>query len=58
MYFECVMTDEIGTPIPGLVMGEGRPFFGQLSLEDVPLGTPTVCIPSDRVVHLTFPVKR
>jgi hypothetical protein len=40
-------------------MGEGnRPFFGQLSTEDVLLGNPTVCIQSDRVTHLVFPVVR
>jgi hypothetical protein len=38
-------------------MGEGnRPFFGQLSSEDVRLGNPTECV--HRVTHLVFPVQR
>jgi hypothetical protein len=39
-------------------MGEGRPFFGKLSLADVALGDPTVSIQGDRVTHLVFPVLR
>jgi hypothetical protein len=27
-----------------VVMGKGRPYFGEMSLEDVALGDPTVCI--------------
>jgi hypothetical protein len=37
-------------------MGKGRPYFGELSLGDAPLGDPTVCIQGDRVTHLMFPV--
>lgn len=37
-------------------MGKGRPFFGELALEDVVLGDPTACVQGDRVVHLVFPV--
>jgi hypothetical protein len=40
-------------------MGAGnRPFFGELSSEDVLLGNPTVCVQGDRVTHLVFPVLR
>lgn len=40
-------------------MGAGnRPFFGDLSSEDIMLGNPTVCIQGDRVTHLVFPVLR
>jgi hypothetical protein len=39
-----------------VVMGKGRPFFGELSLEDVPLNDPTVCIQGKQVTHLVFPV--
>lgn len=53
---ELGLLDAVAVDLVPVVMGEGRPFFGQLSLDDVPLGNPTVCIPSDRVVHLTFPV--
>jgi len=55
---ELGLLDAVAVDLVPVVMGEGRPFFGQLSLDDVPLGNPTVCIPSDRVVHLMFPVKR
>jgi hypothetical protein len=37
-------------------MGKGRPYFGELSLDDASLGDPTVCIQGDRVTHLVFPV--
>ena len=39
-----------------VVMGRGRPYFGEMSLTDVALGDPTVCIQGDRVTHLVFPV--
>lgn len=55
---ELGLLDEIAVDLVPVVMGKGRPFFGQLSLEDVPLGDPMVCIPSDHVVHLVLPVKR
>jgi hypothetical protein len=41
-----------------VVMGGGRPFFPGLSLEDIPLGDPEVCVPSARVTHLRMPVLR
>jgi hypothetical protein len=37
-------------------MGGGRPYFPGMSLTDVPLGDPEVCLPSARVVHLRMPV--
>ena len=37
-----------------VVMGGGRPYFGDRSVDDVALGNPTACVASDRVVHLTF----
>lgn len=55
---ELGLLDEVAVDLAPVVMGKGRPFFGEFSLEDVPLGNPTVCIPSDRVVHLLFPVER
>ena len=36
-------------------MGKGRPFFGELSSQDVPLGDPTVCIQGEPVTHLPVP---
>ena len=42
-----------------VVMGAGsRPFFGELSAEDVLLGNQTTCVQGDRVTHLVFPVLR
>jgi dihydrofolate reductase len=52
---ELGLIDEVAVDLVPVVMGEGRPFFGKLSLEDAPLGNPTVCIPGDRVTHLVFP---
>jgi hypothetical protein len=46
---------EVAVDLVPVVMGTGRPFFGELSLKDVPLGDPTVCIQGDRVTHLVFP---
>jgi dihydrofolate reductase len=52
---ELGLLDEVAVDLVPVVMGTGRPFFGELSLEDVPLGDPTVCIQGDRVTHLVFP---
>lgn len=43
---------EVAVDLVPVVMGDGRPYFGRLCLEDVPLGDPTVCIAGDRVTHL------
>ena len=55
---ELGLLDEVMVDLVPVVMGEGRPFFGELSLEDVPLGDPTVCIQGKQVTHLVFPVAR
>jgi dihydrofolate reductase len=56
---ELGLLDEVAVDLVPVVMGEGnRPFFGQLSADDVLLGNPTVCVQSDRVTHLVFPVQR
>ena len=55
---ELGLLDEVAVDLVPVVMGEGRPFFGKLTLEDVALGNPTVCIQGDRVTHLVFPVVR
>jgi dihydrofolate reductase len=54
---ELGLLDEVAVDLVPVVMGTGRPFFGTLSLEDVPLGDPTVCIQGDRVTHLVFPTR-
>ena len=48
--------DEVMIHLVPVVMGEGRPFFGDLPPDDVLLGDPTVSIQGDRVTHLLFPV--
>ena len=56
---ELGLLDEVAVDLVPVVMGAGnRPFFGELSSEDVLLGDPTVCIQGERVTHLVFPVLR
>jgi dihydrofolate reductase len=56
---ELGLLDEVAVDLVPVVMGEGnRPFFGELSSEDVMLGNPTTCVQGDRVTHLVFPVPR
>ncbi len=52
------LLDEVAVDLVPVVMGKGRPYFGSLSIEDVLLGDPSVCIQGDRVTHLVFPVLR
>ncbi len=53
------LLDEVAVDLVPVVMGHGnRPFFGEISSEDVLLGDPTTCIRGDRVTHLVFPVLR
>jgi dihydrofolate reductase len=53
---ELGLLDEVAVDLVPVVMGKGRPYFGELSLGDAALGDPTVCIQGDRVTHLVFPV--
>ena len=55
---ELGLLDEVAVDLVPVVMGEGRPYFGALSTDDVKLGDPTVCINAERVTHLRFPVQR
>ena len=55
---ELGLLDQVAIDLVPVVMGKGRPFFGTLTLQDVPLGDPTVCIRGDPVTHLVFPVVR
>ena len=52
------LLDVVAIDLVPVVMGGGRPFFPGLPFEDVPLGDPDVCVPSDRVIHLRMPVLR
>jgi len=53
---ELGLLDEVAVDLVPVVMGKGRPFFGEMSLDEVVLGDPTVCVQGDRVTHLVFPV--
>jgi dihydrofolate reductase len=56
---ELGLLDEVAVELVPVVMGEGnRPFFGRLSTDEVLLDNPSVCVQSDRVTHLVFPVLR
>ena len=56
---ELGLLDEVAIDLVPVVMGAGnRPFFGELTTEDVLLGNPTTCIQGDRVTHLRFPTQR
>jgi dihydrofolate reductase len=55
---ELGLIDEVAVDLVPVVMGEGRPFFGELAQGDVLLADPTVCIQGERVTHLVFPVLR
>jgi len=52
------LLDEVAVDLVPVVMGGGRPFFGELPATDVTLGDPTVVVQGDRVLHLLFAVKR
>ena len=53
---ELGLPTAVAVDLVPVVMGKGRPYFGELSLDDAALGDPTVCIQGDRVTHLVFPV--
>ncbi len=53
---ELGLLDAVAIDLVPVVMGRGRPYFGELSMDDAPLGDPTVCIQGERVTHLVFPV--
>jgi dihydrofolate reductase len=50
------LLDAVAIDLVPVVMGQGRPFFGEMSMDDLALGDPTSCIRGDRVTHLLFPV--
>ncbi|MEO7982013.1 MAG: dihydrofolate reductase family protein [Sporichthyaceae bacterium] len=55
---ELGLLDAVAVDLVPVVMGKGRPFFGEMTLEDVMLGDPTSCVQGDRVTHLMFPVTK
>jgi dihydrofolate reductase len=53
---ELGLLDAVAVDLVPVVMGTGRPYFGEMSLNDVVVSDPSVCIQGDRVTHLVFPV--
>jgi len=53
---ELGLLDAVAVDLVPVVMGQGRPFFGELATGDIPLGDPVTCVQGDRVTHLVFPV--
>lgn len=53
---ELGLLDAVAVDLVPVVMGRGRPFFGELSIDDAELGNPTVCVQGNQVLHLLFPV--
>ena len=55
---ELGLLDEVAVDLVPVVLGGGRPFFGELVPGDIALGDPTTCVRSERVIHLVYPVAR
>jgi dihydrofolate reductase len=55
---ELGLLDAVAVDLVPVVMGQGRPFFGELANGDVLLGDPVECIRGDRATHLVFPVQK
>ena len=53
---ELDLLDAVAVDLVPVVMGQGRPFFGALATDDVPLGDPIECVQGHRVTHLVFPL--
>jgi dihydrofolate reductase len=52
------LLDLVNMELVPIIMGGGRPYFGDLSTETIRLGDPTTVIQGQRVTHLSFPVTR
>src|SRR6478609_3771488 len=46
---ELGLLDEVAVDLVPVVMGQGKPYFGQMGVTDVMLGDPTTCIRGERV---------
>lgn len=53
---ELGLLDAVAVDLVPVVMGQGRPFFGEMQVDDALLDDPTECVQGDRVTHLLFPV--
>lgn len=49
------LLDAVAIDLVPVVMGRGRPYFGELGIDDLLLGDPVMNIQGDRVTHLVFP---
>lgn len=52
------LLDEVAIDLVPVLLGTGRPFFGEPLSGDVVFGDPSVCIQGKQVTHLVFPVAR
>jgi dihydrofolate reductase len=55
---ELGLLDAVAVDLVPVVMGRGRPFFGELATHEALLGDPVTCVQGDRVTHLRFPVTK
>jgi dihydrofolate reductase len=55
---ELGLLDEISVDIAPVVMGRGKPYFGELGVDPVLLEDPKTVIQGNRVIHLVYPVRR
>ena len=53
---ELGLLDAVSIDLVPVVMGQGRRYFGELSVDDFPLGDPSANVQGDRVTHLLFPM--
>src|SRR4051795_2520753 len=53
---ELGLLDAVAVDLVPVVMGQGRPYFGELSTDDVALADPIEHVVGERVTHLVFPV--
>ena len=52
------LLDAVAIDLVPVVMGGGRPFFAGLTVDDVLLGDPLVCVQGNRVTHLVYATSR
>ncbi len=55
---ELGLLDAVAIDLVPVVLGRGKPYFGDLAVDPAVLGDPTTCVQGDRVTHLVFPVER
>jgi dihydrofolate reductase len=52
------LLDRVDVDLVPVLLGSGRRFFADAVVDPELLSDPTVCVPSARVTHLSFPVRR